>query len=210
VIAAQAGIADAINCIRNPHSRRLTAIGQLALTASASAFATDGARLGLVAELEVGGLVADEGLNAAEVEGGTHCRGREASCGQLVAADACTYDVNGEQIQDLSTLMSADNKSSHLSHTWNDSYNTVGQLTQVSDGSTQTEAYQHDPQGDIISQTIANTPATTYTYSRGLLQCSMTGGQASSYNYDPLGRLETVAGPAAVEALCHADWWVPD
>ena len=93
--------------------------------------------------------------------------------------------------------MSADNNSSYLSHTWNDAYNPVGQLTQVSDGSTQTEAYQHDPQGDIISQTIGNTgaPATTYTYSRGLLQSSTTSGQASTYNYDPLGRLDTVTGP---------------
>jgi RHS repeat-associated protein len=117
--------------------------------------------------------------------------------GQLVAADAYTYDANSEQTQDLSSLMSADSSSTHLSHTWNDSYNPVGQLTQVSDGSTQTEAYQHDPQGDIISQTIGNTgaAATTYSYSRGLLQTSTTSGQTSTYNYDPLGRLDTVTGP---------------
>ncbi len=117
--------------------------------------------------------------------------------GQLAAADAYTYDVNGEQTQDLSTLMSADSSGTYLSHTWNDTYNPVGQLTQVSDGSTQTEAYQHDPQGDIISQTTGNTSAaaTTYSYSRGLLQSSATSGQASTYNYDPLGRLDTVTGP---------------
>ncbi len=117
--------------------------------------------------------------------------------GQLVAADAYTYDVNSEQTQDLSTLMSAASAGTYLSHAWNDTYNPAGQLTQVSDGSTQTEAYQHDPQGDIISQTIGNTaaPATTYTYSRGLLQTSATSGQASTYNYDPLGRLDTVTGP---------------
>src|SRR5713226_6413612 len=93
--------------------------------------------------------------------------------------------------------MSAGASGTDLSHTWNDTYNPVGQLTQVSDGSTQTEAYQHDPQGDIISQTTGNTAAAaaTYTYSRGLLQTSATSGQASTYNYDPLGRLDTVTGP---------------
>ncbi|HEX9030339.1 MAG TPA: DNRLRE domain-containing protein, partial [Streptosporangiaceae bacterium] len=117
--------------------------------------------------------------------------------GQLVTADAYTYDVNSQQTQDLSSLMSADSSSTHLSHTWNYSYNPVGQLTQVSDGSAQTEAYQHDPQGDIISQVIGNTsaPATTSTYSRGLLQSTTTSGQTSTYNYDPLGRLDTVTGP---------------
>src|SRR5215472_12540568 len=90
--------------------------------------------------------------------------------------------------------MSADSSSTYLSHTWNDTYNQVGQLTQVSDGSTPAEAYQHDPQGDIISQTIAGS-TTTYNYSRGLLQSSNTSGQTSTYNYDPLGRLDTVTGP---------------
>jgi RHS repeat-associated protein len=117
--------------------------------------------------------------------------------GTLVAAHAYTYDVNGQQTQDLSSLMSADNNSTYLSHTWNDTYNPLGQLLTVSDGATQTEAYQHDPQGNITSQVIGNTsaPATTSTYSRGLLQSSTTGGQANAYNYDPLGRLDTITGP---------------
>lgn len=114
--------------------------------------------------------------------------------GQLTAGDAYTFDVNGEQTQDLSALMSADSSSIYLSHTWDDAYNQVGQLTQVSDGSTQTEAYQHDPVGDLISQTVAGS-TTTYSYSRGLLQSSATSGQTSTYNYDPLGQLDTVTGP---------------
>jgi YD repeat-containing protein len=91
--------------------------------------------------------------------------------GQLVAADAYTYDVNGEQTQDLSNLMSSDSASTYLSHTWNYTYNPLGQLLTVSDGATQTEAYQHDPVGNVISQTIAGS-TTTDTYSRGLLQTS--------------------------------------
>src|SRR5262249_54248109 len=105
------------------------------------------------------------------------------SGGSLVSSGAYTYDVNSQQTQDLSNLMSADSSSTHLSHTWNYTYNPVGQLTQVKDGSTQTEAYQHDPQGDITSQTIGNTgaPATTSTYSRGSLESTTTSGQASTY-----------------------------
>ena len=121
-----------------------------------------------------------------------------AAGGQLVSADAYTYDVNGEQTQDLSNLMSADSASTYLSHTWNYTYNPLGQLLTVSDGPTQTEAYQHDPVGNIISQTIAGS-TTTDTYSRGLLQSSDTSGQTSTYNYDPLGRLDTVTGPNGIQ-----------
>lgn len=94
--------------------------------------------------------------------------------------------------------MPADSDSTYLSHTWNDAYCQVGQLTQVSDGSPQTEAYQHDPQGNLISETTG-TAQTSYVYSRGLLQSSTTSGLTSTYNYDPLGRLDTVTGPGGIQ-----------
>ncbi|HEX9032585.1 MAG TPA: hypothetical protein VF834_12125, partial [Streptosporangiaceae bacterium] len=70
VVGAATGITDAINCIRNPTLMGcLTAVGKLALTASA--FADGGASLGLEAELEGGSLLAEEGLSAAADEGGS-------------------------------------------------------------------------------------------------------------------------------------------
>jgi hypothetical protein len=59
---------------------------------------------------------------------------------------ACTYDVNGEPTQDLSNLMSAGSAGTDLSHTWNDTYTPVGQLTQVSDGGTSAAGSRARPQ----------------------------------------------------------------
>jgi Xanthomonas XOO_2897-like deaminase/Pretoxin HINT domain len=70
VVGSATGITDAINCIRNPTLVGcLTAVGKLALTASA--FADGGASLGVEAELEGGSLIAEEGLSAASDEGGS-------------------------------------------------------------------------------------------------------------------------------------------
>ncbi len=70
VVGSATGITDAINCVRNPTLVGcLTAVGKLALTASA--FADGGASLGLEAELEGGELVAEEGLSVAADEAGS-------------------------------------------------------------------------------------------------------------------------------------------
>ncbi len=70
VVGSATGITDAINCVRNPTLVGcLTAVGKLALTASA--FADGGASLGLEAELEGGSLLAEEGLNVAADEAGS-------------------------------------------------------------------------------------------------------------------------------------------
>ncbi len=74
----------------------LTAVGKLALTASA--FATDGASLGLEAELEGGGLLAEEGLNVAADEGGSLAEDAAASCGLSFTASTRVLLAGGKTV----------------------------------------------------------------------------------------------------------------
>jgi hypothetical protein len=91
------GITDAINCVRNPTlAGCLTAAGKLALTASA--FATDGASLGLEAELEGGSLAAEEGLSVAADESGSLAEDAAASCGLSFTASTKVLLASGAAI----------------------------------------------------------------------------------------------------------------
>src|SRR5262249_7550343 len=115
----------------------------------------------------------------------------DSTTGTLVSSHTYTYDPNGNQTQDIQKLMSADNSASYLSHTLNYTYNPLDQLATVTTDGTQTEQYSHDPEGNVTSQTINGT-ATSYSYDRGLLETSASGGSTSYYNYVPLGRLDTI------------------
>jgi RHS repeat-associated protein len=110
--------------------------------------------------------------------------------GTLVSSHTYQYDPNGNQTQDIQKLMSGDNSASYLSHTLNYTYNPLDQLATLTTDGTQTEKYYHDPEGNVTSQTTNGT--TSYSYDRGLLETSATGGSTAYYNYDPLGRLDTI------------------
>ncbi len=105
VVGSATGITDAINCVRNPTLVGcLTAVGKLALTASA--FVDGGASLGLEAELEGGSLLAEEGLSAAAdeagsvaaEEGGSLAEDAEASCGLSFTASTRVVLADGKSI----------------------------------------------------------------------------------------------------------------
>jgi RHS repeat-associated protein len=56
---------------------------------------------------------------------------------------------------------------------------------------TQTESYTHDVNNNVTAQTV-NGATTTYGYSQGKQVTATTGATTTDYNYDPLGRLDTV------------------
>ena len=101
-----------------------------------------------------------------------------------------TYNPNGDKTGDVAKVMNADNASASLNHTLAYSYDPRDRLTQVTTDGTTTESYAHDPNDNVTSQAISGT-TTSFTYDRNRLITAVTGGTTASYNYDPLGRLDT-------------------
>jgi RHS repeat-associated protein len=119
--------------------------------------------------------------------------------GTLVAQHAYTYNPDGVKASDAAKLMNADNTSAYLTHTLGYSYDPRDWLTQVTTDGAATESYVHDATGNVISQTINGTQ-TTYNYDRDRLMSAAAGGAVTAYyNYDPLGRLDTVTTPAGTQ-----------
>jgi RHS repeat-associated protein len=113
------------------------------------------------------------------------------SGGTLVSSHQYSYDPDGNKSQDIEKLMSADASGSYLSHTLGYAYDPQDQVTQVTTDGTATESYTHDAEGDVTSQTVGGT-ATSYDFVQGRLEAATAGGSTADYNYDPLGRLDTV------------------
>jgi len=125
------------------------------------------------------------------------------SGGTLVASHAYIYDPNRNKTQDVEQLMNADNNAAYLSHTLTYTYDPRDRITGVQKDGAPTESYAHDANDNVTSQTINGTP-TTFNYDRDRLLSASTGGAIFDYNYDPLGRLDTVTtggttGGAVVE-----------
>jgi len=115
----------------------------------------------------------------------------DTSGGTLVSSHQYTYDPDGNQSGDIEKLMSADNPGSDLNHTLAYSYDPQDQVTSVSTDGTVTESYTHDSQGNVTAQTIGTTK-TSYDFVQGRMESATAGGSTAEYNYDPLGRLDTV------------------
>src|SRR5262249_19131087 len=113
------------------------------------------------------------------------------SAGTTVAEHTYSYNPNGDLSQTIEKLMNADNTSAYLTHTLVYSYDPMDRLKQVTTDGATTEAYTHDPSGNVTSQTINGTTI-NYVYDRNrLLQATTgTGTIIADYNYDPLGRLD--------------------
>jgi RHS repeat-associated protein len=138
-----------------------------------------------------GNLVTDTYYTNHQLYTQTEYTNDSTTTGTLVSSHTYQYDPNGNQTQDIQKLMSGDNSASYLSHTLNYAYNPLDQLATVTTDGTQTEQYYHDPEGNVTSQTINGT-TTSYNYNRGLLETATSGGSTAYYNYDPLGRLDTI------------------
>ncbi|HEX6520325.1 MAG TPA: RHS repeat-associated core domain-containing protein, partial [Streptosporangiaceae bacterium] len=123
-----------------------------------------------------------------------------SSGGTLVSSHTYAYDPDGNKSQDVEKLMSGDDSSSYLSHTLGYAYDPQDQVTQVTTDGTATESYTHDAEGDVTDQTVNGT-RTSYDYVLGRLESATAGGTAADYNYDPLGRLDTVTTAATGQTI---------
>jgi len=116
----------------------------------------------------------------------------ESKTGGATAAEhTYTYNPDGVKSSDAQKLMNADSTSSYLTHALSYSYDPRDRITQVQTDGATTESYTHDLTGNVTSQTVSNTQ-TTFKYDRDRLLSATTGGSIANYNYDPLGRLDTV------------------
>ncbi|MBO0822839.1 MAG: hypothetical protein J2P27_03145, partial [Actinobacteria bacterium] len=117
--------------------------------------------------------------------------------GATVAEHTYTYDPNGNMRTNTQTLMSADPGGGALTSTLTYTYDPMDWLLTVNGGGSN-ESYQHDPNGNVTSQTIGSTQ-TSYTYNHNRLAQATSGGSTSNYNYDPLGRLDTITSGSTVQ-----------
>lgn len=122
----------------------------------------------------------------------------KTSAGAIVAQHVYQYDPNGNTTSNAETLMSADT-GSPITHTYTYTYDPMDRISTVLTDGSQTESYQHDPNGNVTQQTIGTSAPTTFTYDRNRLLQASASGVAASYNYDPLGRLDTVTSGTTIQ-----------
>jgi RHS repeat-associated protein len=124
----------------------------------------------------------------------------DTSGGTLVSSHAYAYDPDGNTAQDVEQLQSAGSSGGYLDHTLTYAYDPMDQVDTVATDGTVTESYTHDADNDVTAQTVDGT-TTDYGYNLGQLQTAASGGTTADYNYDPIGRLDTVtAGGQTIQS----------
>ncbi|MFF6784174.1 polymorphic toxin-type HINT domain-containing protein [Streptomyces sp. NPDC012510] len=128
------------------------------------------------------------------LDGATKKTTERQSDDTLVAEHALKYNANGHKVEDVLKLMDADDHGSTIDNTYAYTYDPRDRIVKV--GKTgddeKTEEYRHDAAGNVVWQTVDDT-TTTHRYDRNRLLTSTADGASSTYNYDPLGRLDTVS-----------------
>ncbi|MEU8299831.1 DNRLRE domain-containing protein [Micromonospora sp. NPDC048909] len=128
------------------------------------------------------------------LDGATKHQLEKTSGGATVAEHTLEYQANGHPSRDVLKLMNADNSSDYIDNTYVFSYDPqdrIAKLDKTGD-KTSTESYVYDANGNTVSQTVDGTTSTS-KYDRNRLHSTSSGGVTSTYNYDPLGRLDTVS-----------------
>lgn len=128
------------------------------------------------------------------LDGATKRTSEKKSDGKVVAEHALTYNANGHKLEDVLKVMDADDHGDTVDNTYAYGYDPqdrIAKVTKTGDDEA-TEEYRHDAAGNVIRQTVDDT-TTTHRYDRNRLLTSTEDGASSTYNYDPLGRLDTVS-----------------
>ncbi|MFE7566110.1 DNRLRE domain-containing protein [Streptomyces sp. NPDC057539] len=124
----------------------------------------------------------------------------KTSAGAVVARHDLEYDPNGNRSKDTAKLMNADNPSAYLDTVSSFEYDPqdrIRKVTKTGDGAG-TESYQYDANSNVVNQTVGAV-TTSSTYDRNRLLKNTTAGVSSTYNYDPLGRLDTVSSNGSTQ-----------
>ncbi|MFE7393314.1 DNRLRE domain-containing protein [Streptomyces sp. NPDC057582] len=119
--------------------------------------------------------------------------------GTLVSSHTYAYDPNGNKAQDVAKKMNADNHAAYLDSTTDFTYDPADRLAgSVKTGNgAATEAYVHDDNANVISQTVKNVTS-NFNYDRNRLLSATIGTSTANYTYDPFGRQETVVSTSKV------------
>ncbi|MFE6588866.1 DNRLRE domain-containing protein [Streptomyces sp. NPDC057781] len=118
----------------------------------------------------------------------------KTSSGAVVAQHDLEYSLNGHRSKDVLKLMNADDNAAYINNTYTFGYDPQDRLTKVDKTGDKpaTETYAYDRNSNIVEQTVGG-QTTTQRYDRNRLLSASSGGVTSTYNYDPLGRLDTVS-----------------
>ncbi|WP_338694773.1 DNRLRE domain-containing protein [Streptomyces sp. Q6] len=118
----------------------------------------------------------------------------KTSGGAVVAQHDLEYSANGHRSKDTLKLMNADDNTAYINNTYSFGYDPQDRITKVtkSGDAPSSESYTYDRNSNIVAQTVDGT-TTTQRYDRNRLLSASSGGVTSTYNYDPLGRLDTVS-----------------
>ena len=128
------------------------------------------------------------------LDGATKHQVEKTSAGAVVAEHTLEYGPNGTPSKDVLKLMNADNSADYIDNTYTFGYDPQDRIVRLdkTGDSTAAESYTYDANSNVVSQEVQNA-VTNNVYDRNRLHRSTTAGVTSTYNYDPLGRLDTVS-----------------
>ncbi|MFR9755052.1 DNRLRE domain-containing protein [Streptomyces sp. TR06-5] len=140
------------------------------------------------------------------LNGAAESQVEKTSAGTVVARHDLEYDPNGNRSKDTAKVMNADDSSAYLNTVSTFTYDPQDRIAEVSrtGDATASETYLYDGNSNIVDQTVDGTN-TTSVYDRNRLLKTTTSGIASTYNYDPLGRLDTVSTNGTVQSKYSYD-----
>ncbi|MFF9243971.1 DNRLRE domain-containing protein [Streptomyces sp. NPDC014776] len=118
----------------------------------------------------------------------------KTSGGTVVAQHDLEYSPNGHRSKDVLKLMNADDNSAYINNTYTFDYDPQDRIAKVTKAGDDPsgESYTYDRNSNIVEQTVDDV-TTTQHYDRNRLLSATSQGVTSTYNYDPLGRLDTVS-----------------
>ena len=128
------------------------------------------------------------------LNGSTQRQVEKRSGGAVVAEHTLDYTENGNLLTDAAKVMNADNTASLVENTYTFTYDPRDRIAKVDKAGANAgvETYVHDANNNVIEQTVKDV-TTRHDYNRNrLLTSTAVGGLTSRYNYDPVGRLDTV------------------
>ncbi|MGW0806050.1 golvesin C-terminal-like domain-containing protein [Nonomuraea sp. NPDC002799] len=120
----------------------------------------------------------------------------------VVAEHTIGYQGNLHRDRDHAKIQNADTPGAYLEHVYAYTYDPRDRITKtvktpVAGGTAETETYSHDANSNVWEEEVLG-KKTNFTYDRNRLMTSISGGQTSTYTYDPYGRLRTVQGGGKV------------